>query len=64
MLIRIILLILLLLLPAAAQAQPHIAVDAEVYDFGIINGSPLLEHTFKIYNEGTEDLIIGKLDAP
>jgi hypothetical protein len=59
-----IIIILLLLLPTAALAQPTILFDAETHDFGIVRGDEPLKHTFEVRNEGTEDLIIKRLDAP
>jgi hypothetical protein len=64
MLIRVIILMIVLFVPAAALGQPQITFDDETYDFGIVSGSLLLEHSFEVRNEGTEDLIIRKLDAP
>jgi hypothetical protein len=64
MLIKIIIFMIVLFSPAAALGQPQITFDNEVYDFGIVSGSLLLEHSFEVRNEGTEDLIIRKLDAP
>ena len=64
MLIKSIILMIVLLIPAVALGQPQITFDNEIYDFGIVVGSLLLEHSFEVRNEGTEDLIIRKLDAP
>jgi len=59
-----IVIILLLLFPTAALAQPAILFDAETHYFGIVSGDEPLKHTFEVRNEGTEDLIIKKLEAP
>ncbi len=64
MLIRSIILMIVLFMPTVALGQPQITFDDEIYDFGIVSGSLILEHSFEVRNEGTEDLIIRKLDAP
>ncbi len=56
--------IILLLFPTVALAQPTIIFDTETHDFGIVRGDEPLKHTFEVWNKGTEDLIIKRLDAP
>jgi hypothetical protein len=56
--------ILLLLFPVTAFAQPAIIFDAETYDFGTVKGDEPLKHVFEVRNDGTEDLVIKKLEAP
>ena len=56
--------IILLLFPTIALAQPAITFDTETHDFGIVRGDEPLKHTFEVWNKGTEDLIIKRLDAP
>ena len=56
--------IILLLFPAVALAQPAVIFDSETHDFGTVRGDEPLKHTFTVRNEGTEDLIITRLDAP
>jgi hypothetical protein len=61
---RNIIIVILLLIPAAALAQPQISFDSETSDFGVTTGKTILEHKFVIRNEGTEDLVIRKIEAP
>ena len=56
--------IILLLFPTIALAQPTITFDTETHDFGIVRGDEPLKHTFEVRNQGTEDLLIKRLDAP
>lgn len=56
-------LILLLLFPALAHANPVIKFESETHNFGQVVHGELLEHTFDLTNEGTEDLIIEKLSS-
>ena len=61
---KILFLCLLLISPAVAFAQPSIGFDADIHDFGVVSGDEPLRHTFEISNNGTEDLIIHKIEAP
>ncbi len=61
---RKLIIILVLIFPVLAYAQPSIVFDAETYDFGVVKGSEPLKHTFEVRNNGTEELVINKLDAP
>jgi hypothetical protein len=60
---KFLLLIFLFLFPAISYAQPSIVFDSETHDFGTIENSDALKHTFTITNEGNEDLIIEKVTS-
>jgi hypothetical protein len=51
-------------LAAAANASPKLECREPVYDFGTVDGSTPVSHTFKIRNAGESDLVIKKIHAP
>jgi Protein of unknown function (DUF1573) len=60
---KFLLLIFLFLFPAISYAQPSIVFDSETHDFGTIENSDTLRHTFTITNAGNEDLVIEKVTS-
>ncbi len=42
---------------------PEIMVSEEEYDFGEVKQGDVLEHTFKVFNIGTETLVIQKVTS-
>lgn len=55
--------IFLSFLSMALNAVPRISCSAPVYEFGTLDESATLHHTFVIKNEGDEDLNLGKVRA-
>jgi hypothetical protein len=50
-----------LLFPAISLAQPSIAFDEEIHDFGTLQNGVVLEHEFVFVNNGDAELVIEKL---
>ena len=55
--------ILMILMPAIAYAEPAIKFESETYDFGHVVQGELLIHTFEFSNEGTEELVIERIES-
>jgi hypothetical protein len=56
-----VLVFLLLSLYKTAYAQPKIAFDEEVFNFGEVMQGEVVEHTFLFQNKGNEELVIEKV---
>lgn len=50
--------------PALAKASPKLECLEPVYEFGTVDGSVPVSHTFRIRNAGESDLVIRKIHAP
>lgn len=55
--------VLFFFLSLSLNAVPKISCSAPVYEFGTLDESQTLHHTFVIKNEGDEDLNLGKVRA-
>lgn len=53
----------LLYLSGLCHAQPEIMISEEEHDFGEVKQGEVLEHTFKVFNVGTETLVIQKVTS-
>jgi hypothetical protein len=60
---KLLLFAFLFLLPALSYAQPSVVFDAEIFDFGTVQGEAI-EHTFDVQNTGDQELVIERLSAP
>ena len=47
-----------------ATAPPRIVCTQPVFDFGVVDGSQPVSHTFHVRNDGDSDLVIKKIHAP
>ena len=56
--------LVLAVLAGAANASPKLECRESVYDFGTVDGSSPVSHTFQIRNAGESDLVIKKIHAP
>ncbi len=55
---------MLAVLAAVANASPKLECRDRIYDFGTVDGSTPVSHTFQIRNAGDSDLVIKKIHAP
>lgn len=60
---KAILFVLILMLPAVAFAEPRIAFENPVHDFGAAAQGDVLTHTFAFSNTGTDELVIESVSA-
>jgi hypothetical protein len=58
---KIVFLVWLFLIPAISFAEPSIAFDDEMKDFGKVTAGDILEHGFEVKNTGDKELIIEKV---
>jgi hypothetical protein len=53
----------LTLFPLWTFAAPDLVCDAADYDFGRVNGEPVISHNFQLKNTGSEDLVIRRIQT-
>jgi len=50
-------------LTGGLQAAPQLSVEAPSYDFGAVQGEPIIQHSFSLENKGDTPLIIRRIQA-